>query len=80
MSNSNATWVYGKENKKEKEESKSETISWKSSGYLGTNPRIQDEKKGKCNRRWDLLTNDMRDVDGKRRFVSETNGVRFRVN
>lgn len=46
MSNSNATWVYGKENKKEKEgdESKSETISWKSSGYLGTNPRIQDEK------------------------------------
>lgn len=37
---------YGKENKKEKEgdESKSETISWKSSGYLGTNPRIQDEK------------------------------------
>ena len=46
MSNSNATWVYGKENKKEKEEdeSKNETISWKSSGYLGTNPRIQDEK------------------------------------
>lgn len=44
MSISNATWVYGKENKKEKDESKSETISWKSSGYLGTNPRIQDEK------------------------------------
>lgn len=40
----NVIWVYGNERikKKEEDESKSETISGKSSGYLGRTRRIQE--------------------------------------